>query len=410
MRLHRIFILLYASLMFASISYAQEVDSLSLEVHFRWDDDVLDVTYMDNGRVLGDIRKTVDSIGVRHIDSMVIVSQSSPEGVWEHNQNLSRRRAATMRKYMQENYPSLMSLLTVNPDGESWGQLRNRIERDDNLTRAEKLRLIRIIDNDEISIGTKKWRMSRDPKFAYLYKTHYPKIRNSMICIIYSHKEHTDPIPRFAPVPTSISMEPMSIRHIPIVEEQEKPFYMALKTNMLYDAALVPNIGAEFYLGGRISINTNWMYAWWSNNSSNLFWRIYGGDIGLRAWLGRKAKMKPLTGHHLGAYISAFTYDFELGGRGYMGGEPGGDIFDRANYAAGVEYGYSLPIARRLNIDFSVGVGYMWGTYHEYLPIDDCYVWQVTKNRHYWGPIKAEVSLVWLIGRGNVNEKKGGRR
>ena len=104
-------------------------------------------------------------------------------------------------------------------------------------------------------------------------------------------------------------------------------------------------------------------------------------------------------------YYKVQTFDFELGGRGYMGGEPGGDIFDRACFGGGIEYGYSLPIARRLNIDFSAGIGYLGGKYYEYIPIDQCYVWQATKNLHYFGPTKVEVSLVWLIGRGNYNKK-----
>ena len=61
-------------------------------------------------------------------------------------------------------------------------------------------------------------------------------------------------------------------------------------------------------------------------------------------------------------------------------------------------------------MDFTVGIGYLGGEYKEYLPIDNCYVWQATKHRHWFGPTKAEVSLVWLLGRGNYNEKKGGKR
>ena len=82
-------------------------------------------------------------------------------------------------------------------------------------------------------------------------------------------------------------------------------------------------------------------------------------------------------------------------------------MWDKLNYAIGVEYGYSLPISRRLNLDFTLGVGYWGGEYHEYIPSDGHYVWQSTKQRHWFGPTKAEVSLIWLIGRGNYNEKKG---
>lgn len=50
----------------------------------------------------------------------------------------------------------------------------------------------------------------------------------------------------------------------------------------------------------------------------------------------------------------------------------------------------------------------MGGRYYEYEPLDGHYVWKATKNRHWIGPTKAEVSLVWLLGHGNYNNKKKG--
>lgn len=181
-------------------------------------------------------------------------------------------------------------------------------------------------------------------------------------------------------------------------------FYMSVKTNMLYDVALIPNLGIEFSLGKNFSILGNYMYAWWSNSEKHRYWRTYGGDLELRKWFGSKAKQKPLTGHHVGIYVQGLTYDFELGGRGY--------IADEWNYGGGVSYGYSAPIAKRLNIDFSVGLGYIHGKYKEYLPLDGHNAWQLTKMRNWIGPTKVEVSLVWLIGKGNTNtfNKKGGSK
>lgn len=183
---------------------------------------------------------------------------------------------------------------------------------------------------------------------------------------------------------------------------QKKPFYISARTNMLYDLALIPNIGLDIYLGKNFSLSGNWMYAWWKNDNIYWYWRTYGGDLGVRYWFGKAAKAKPLTGHHVGLYGQIITYDFELGGRGYLG--------DRWTYGGGIEYGYSLPIARRLNIDFNLGFGYLGGEFKEYLPIDGHYVWQATKRRQFIGPTKAEISLVWQIGRGNINAGKGGKK
>ena len=201
---------------------------------------------------------------------------------------------------------------------------------------------------------------------------------------------------------TDIAVKEPIVEVQPIIETQPKPFYMALKTNALYDVLAIPNIGVEFYLGKKWSVATNWHYAWWKADPSSWYWRTYGGDVALRKWFGRKASKKPLTGHHIGVYGQILTYDFETGDRGYLG--------DRWSYAAGVEYGYSLPIKKRINIDFTVGLGYLSGEYKEYLPMDDCYVWQATKNRKWFGPTKAEISLVWLLGKGNTNKTRGGKR
>ena len=194
------------------------------------------------------------------------------------------------------------------------------------------------------------------------------------------------------------------------IENQSRVHYAMPIRNMLYDVLAVPNIGIEFYLGNNWTIGGNVMYGWWNSRSDKRYWRIYGGDIAVRKWFGRKAEEKPLTGHHLGLYGQIFTYDFEWGGKGYMGGKPGETLWESPNYAFGVEYGYSLPIARRLNIDFTLGVGYWGGKYYTYNPRDGHFVWQSTRNRHWFGPTKAEISLVWLLGRGNSNNTKGGMK
>ena len=189
---------------------------------------------------------------------------------------------------------------------------------------------------------------------------------------------------------------------VTIVQDGAKPYYMALKSNLLYDAVAIPNVGVEFYLGKKMSIAGNWYYSWWKDDVEHWYHRYYGGDLALRYWFGKRAQQKPLTGHHAGIYGQILTYDFEFGERGILA--------DRWSWAAGVEYGYSLPVSRRLNFDFTVGVGYHWGEFKEYLPIDGHYVWQATKNRRYVGPTKVEVSLVWLLGRGNYNNNKGKRK
>ncbi len=174
---------------------------------------------------------------------------------------------------------------------------------------------------------------------------------------------------------------------------------IALKTNLLYDVALVPNVGLEVSLSNHLSVAANWMYAWWSIDTKHYYWRIYGGDLEMKYWLkGSDKTGRKFTGHHIGAYCGILTYDFETGGRGYQG--------KRWSHMAGLSYGYAIPISSRLNFDFNLGIGYLGGEYYEYDYNDVArrYIWQQTKKRHWFGPTKAEVSLVWLLGKQDNNK------
>lgn len=102
------------------------------------------------------------------------------------------------------------------------------------------------------------------------------------------------------------------------------------------------------------------------------------------------------SGHHLGLYGQILSYDIEFGGRGWQS--------DGLGWGVGLSYGYSLPVCRYFNLDFTIGLGYFGGKYKRYDPVDECYVWQKTDNLNWIGPTKAEISLVWIIG----GRRKGG--
>ena len=416
-RLLQILMVLYCTC--ASAQVMQD----SVTIRFRQSSAELDMSLGENGKLLEDIKDKLqlnkdDSVYYR-LQKVLVVGGASPEGSIAVNKRLSERRAETLFNYLAKygTFPdSLKHTLFI---GRDWKGLLRLADADLNLPyRDETLALLRRIQADAdkkgAADGTARLKAFRGGKpYRYMYEHYFPQLRTSSMYLWYN------PVV-LPPFSLHTSLKEAFCMDVPVLaapaftvlapeEPEEKPFYMALKTNLLYDALVTPNIGAEFYLGKNWSAGANWMYAWWKNGSTHKYWRIYGGDIYVRRWFGKKAEEKPLTGHHIGIYGQALTYDFCDGDRGYMGGEPGGTLWDRASFAGGIEYGYSHPIARRLNLDFTIGVGYLGGRYYEYVPDDGCYVWQATKNRKWFGPTKAEVSLVWLIGRGNYNKEKGGR-
>ena len=155
-------------------------------------------------------------------------------------------------------------------------------------------------------------------------------------------------------------------------------------TNLLLDAVTIPNLGVEVMLHKRWSVAANWMYTWMKCDHKHRYWRAYGGELACNRRLGRTPERgNCLAGHHLGVYAQMLTYDVDWGGRGYLG--------DKWIWGGGLTYGYALPVARRLNLDFTVNVGYLGGIYKEYKPIDEHYVWQRTRRMRWLGPTKVGV-------------------
>ena len=401
---HVLFLLLF----YCGIVSAQE-NCDTVRIHFRQGDARLDLSFGDNRAALeGIVQRLWEKRGdpALRLERLVYVGGASPEGSVAINRRLSEERARALFGYLAR-YVSLPDSMTASEFvGRDWEGLLRLAEQDEGVPfRAEALALLQEIcrekGDDSLDPLGRLQRLHGGEPYRYMYRELFPALRRSQVEFRYRAVE---PLV----VHDTLWLRDTVWLHDTVYVEvktevpMRRPFYMSLHTNMLYDLALVPNGGIEFYLGRGWSVAGNWMYAWWKSDRKHNYWRIYGGDLAVRKYFGRLAKEKPLTGHHAGVYGGIVTYDFELGGRGYLG--------DRWSWHAGVEYGYALPIARRLNLDFSLGLGYLGGEYKEYLPIDDCYVWQATKRRRWFGPTKAGIALVWLIGHGNENQGKGGRR
>lgn len=407
--------------------FGQEVRK-EIYVNFRVGKGVLDTTYLDNAARLSEAVSFLENVKRDTTLTLVEVTfcgSASPDGSLLINRRLAKERCLALENYLREYIALPDSLITRCDDVFAWEYLARLVEESDMPHKDEAVDVLRNVpeftyNSRGVMVDSKKkhlMELQYGRTWFYMLEHFYPKIRNAgALFVTVRQKPVAVPEP---PKEDSIMQEAPPIDTVVVVQEPDtvvaepaakKPFYMAVKTNMLYDVLTVPNLGVEFYLGKNWSIAGNWMYSWWNSNKKHRYWRFYGGDISIRKWLGKKAAEKPLTGHHLGVIGQIFTYDFEWGGTGYIGGKPGGSLWESPNYAVGLEYGYSLPIAKRLNIDFSIAVGYWGGTYYTYKPLDDHYVWDSTKKRHWFGPTKAEISLIWLIGRGNTNNGKGGMK
>lgn len=406
-------------------------DTLRCRFYFPVGSSTPDLSYRNNGvrldSLLSGIRSRQSHSVLRRISMR---SGSSPEGNSASNKRLSDERLASLRGLILERLSVPDSVFVCTSSGNDWEGLASLVKASDMPYREEVLRILRDtpewVTRNGVVVDSRKRQLMNlrgGRVWHYMAEHFFPELRHSSVIecefepVPKGPDRDTAVLPRQAKPRDTVIVRDTIERTVVIrdtvqaavpVADVPKAFYMGLKTNLLYDALLVPNIGVELYLGKGWAVGGNWMYAWWNSNKRHNYWRLYGGELDVRKYFGRRVADKPLTGHHLGLYGQLFTYDFETGGKGYMGGKPGGSLWEKCNYAVGVEYGYSLPVGRRLNLDFVIGAGYWGGEYHTYVPDGGRYVWRETRRRHWFGPTKAEVSLVWLLGRGNYNDKKGG--
>ena len=391
---------------YAQIVLHSEAKSLvGIEVHFRFDDSQLDLDYMGNRNSLSRFTHVVDSIGLMKIDSIVVVSQSSPEGTYEHNMRLSQRRAATMRRAIERRHPELKELLRIHPDGESWSQLREYVKSDTTMQQSAIDEVLRIIDSD-VNIATKKRQMSQLPVYDYLRETYYPRIRNSAFCIVYydlhTTVEGIEGIISKSIAPTPVPDTPISSAY-PIILNAPTPSVpkLNIRTNLVNDLLFSPNIELEYRIKPHWSVMADYSIAWWSRKSVHWYYQLMQFNPELRYWFRTD---KPWHGHYVGAFVGGGYYDLENGYRGYKG----------EHILAGLCYGYMFPINQQLSLDAGIGVGAMVTEYEEYLPIDGCYVYQQTSRTQYVGPLKLRLSLTWHIDDAKLHKAaqwlKGGAR
>lgn len=419
-------------------AYAASIqDSLRTTIYFRPGYSLLELSYRDNAANMKALTQGIQTIKGNpcvQLQHIRILSAASPEGNSALNKRVAKRRGERLRDYLKETLVLPDSIFTVSSAGEDWQGLAALIAKEKTPWRNKALQIIRhtpewITRNGKVVDGRKRQLQNLDggKAWKYMLDNHFYTLRTGAVVVCEVKTLAAESTPSAAEASQeqarlesasqqsasqSPSSPPFPANPSQVHPESQAPpvaSYFALKSNLLYDALLVPNLALEASIGSGWTLGAGGMLAWWSKDAKHRYWRIYGGGLEIRKYFGTLSKSKPLQGHHLGIYGDFLTYDFEFGAKGYQ---------SKATYAAGIKYGYSHPIANRLNLDFALGIGYLHSNYKTYVPRDGCYVYQETKKQKWLGPTQAEISLVWLLGKGNTNskgkgntnKKKGGKK
>lgn len=260
-------------------------------VRFPVASSVLNPNFGDNAASLAEIVKFLTDVqkdSTLELTSVKFCGSASPEGGPLLNQRLTERRCANMERYVRERVQLPDAIVSKCECSEMWQKLAYFVEKSDMPYRDEVLHQIR--ETDEFTYNSKGVLVDSRKKrlmdlnygrtWNYMLREFFPAVRNASLISVYIEQKPTvvDNQKAEVIVPEEpVTQEPQVEEPAP--EPERRNAYLAIKTNMLYDALGVPNIGMEFSLGKRWSIAADWMYAWWNNNHHHNYWRIYGGGI-----------------------------------------------------------------------------------------------------------------------------------
>lgn len=394
-----------------------EAESESFIIRYRVNETEVDEEILDNKENLAKIRAYLKRSP--RIDSIVIYSYASPEGGFYNNERLAKGRGESAKEYFLKHLPENSnfpdSLIIIDPTPENWIGLRALVE--ERYHRHDRERVLKIIDDDSVGPETKKWRLKQlndGQTWRYILKHYMPLLRYSTwICVWVPPMQVLEEVePVILEDPAQVENAATVKEPVPYISPEKWRTVVGLKTNLLYDAVTALNFAVEIPFNERFSVLYEHHCPWWlsADNRRCLQFLSFGGEA--RWWFlpkpreatsGRKQR-DALMGHFLGVY--------GMGGKSDIQWDRDFGCYQFDFVSAGLSYGFAFPVSKYLNLEFSISAGYARIPYQHYIPTDD---WQILirdKNKagtlHYFGPTKAEISLVIPFRR--QIEGKGGAR
>jgi hypothetical protein len=163
------------------------------------------------------------------------------------------------------------------------------------------------------------------------------------------------------------------------------------KNNLVYDAALTPNLAIELAVGRKTSLELGAGYNPFSLDGGKQ-WKHWLAQPEFRWWFCERFNGAFFGIHALGGEYSFARVDFPF------------NIFDDMKthryegwYAGGgVSVGYQWILGRHWGLEVTAGGGYV-RTYYEKYTCEECSSLAGKGDKNYFGPTKAALSFVFFL-------------
>ena len=210
---------------------------------------------------------------------------------------------------------------------------------------------------------------------------------SALVCLALALNMQAQDVVRKQPIDKKTRIQPSTKKATATSVKAEKTgkaasaptHYIALKTNIAYDAAALANLAFEMQLSKHISVELPVVCSFWDLNQKHAVRTVALQPEG-RWWLKQAG-----AGHFFGLHANIAWFNVKWDDNRYQtGGQP--------LLGAGLSYGYLLPISRHWGAEFTVGAGYAHANYNTYYNIDNGA--QIdTGSLNYWGITRIGLSL-----------------
>ena len=164
----------------------------------------------------------------------------------------------------------------------------------------------------------------------------------------------------------------------------------AIKTNLLGWATTSINLAGEVTLDERNSLNLAISYNPFTF-ADNRKWRHILVQPEWRYWTDHV-----FNGHFFGIHTGYTFYNISGVRIPFQGKETADHRYQGWATGLGISYGYSWILGKRWNIEATIGFGYAYSNYDKY-DCATCGRFKGSQDKHYFGPTKAGISLIYII-------------
>ena len=169
---------------------------------------------------------------------------------------------------------------------------------------------------------------------------------------------------------------------------------VALKSNIVSDALLSPNLAIEVGLAPKWTFNVAGQLNLWTVNDHK--WRHWLVQPEARYWLCHR-----FQGHFLGLHAIGGEFNFgHMDNNIKLLGSDFSKLKDRRyegwGAGAGIGYGYDWILNRHWNLEAEIGIGWIYASYKEY-PCAVCGTQLGSGHHNYFGPTKVAINLEYLF-------------